>query len=640
MSIFNEYPYININDLNLDFILKAIREMRYEVTNFVSINAIKYADPIQWNITSQYEKNTIVIDPVTGTAYISVAPVPAGISLSRDDYWTVVFDLSVFITQGNKNITERVENAGVIYSTFALNAGDWVVWNGELYKALDNLPVGTAYSPNYNIERVTVEEYVKAILAAIDDAVNEINATIGNLDDLTTSDKTSVVNAINGVKQDATDVDTKIGDLADLNTTDKTSVVNAINELENVIANFKSGVYYNVLDYGVVGDGVTDDSAAINVLISTVSATGGTLFFPSTANGYYIASPIELVVGVQLLGESYTKLVGNGNNIIEVQPNGNDVRGYKIDNFYLVNNDNGGGILLDTTSERIWLCEMNNLKFEHCTHAIFDSGSQTYFCYNCRIRNVYAKNVNGSQIYFQMTRGFFFVEDVIVDYTYNTAACPWWGFDFSNLAGLTMKNVHVVGPAPSIVLSGYESNAGGIRITGVISGIGDSGKIYVDIVNALIDTGKGNTIAITNVDEVYLTQIQIYGCLGQGVLLTNCKQVVGDNFFLHGAKGLTGALTDCPGLNLNNCENVNISNITAEYNTGVGVASYQSENVIVTGVISHDNEIGLRSVSSTGVNAFMDALVYDNTTPYVLGSTDDHICNGIVAGTYTAHVTG
>ena len=91
--MFNQYPYINVNDLNLDYILSQIKVMMNEVTNFVSINAIKYADPIQWDITRQYEKNTIVIDPVTGTAYISVAPVPAGVALTRPEYWTVVLTL-------------------------------------------------------------------------------------------------------------------------------------------------------------------------------------------------------------------------------------------------------------------------------------------------------------------------------------------------------------------------------------------------------------------------------------------------------------------------------------------------------------------------------------------------------------------
>lgn len=191
--MFNQYPYLNINDLNLDFILKAIREMKYEVTNFVSINAIKYADPIQWNITSQYEKNTIVIDPVTGTAYISVAPVPAGVSLTRPEYWTVVFDLGSFVTRAAQNFTNHWESDTTTTATFPTTTGGWLVWGDVLYKALTNITAGDAYVVGSNIEHFTIEDLYNTYL----NTIASILAIIGDLTDLNTADKSSVVNAIN-----------------------------------------------------------------------------------------------------------------------------------------------------------------------------------------------------------------------------------------------------------------------------------------------------------------------------------------------------------------------------------------------------------------------------------------------------------
>lgn len=195
---FNQYPYLNLNDLNLDYILKAIGEMKYEVTNFVSINAIKYADPIQWNITSQYEKNTIVIDPVTGTAYISVAPVPAGVALTRPEYWTVVFDLGSFVTRAAQNFTSRWESETTATATFPTNTGEWLVWGDVLYKALTNITAGDTYVVNGNIEHFTIEDLYNAYL----NTVASILTMVGDLVDLNTSDKTSVVNAINSVVAD------------------------------------------------------------------------------------------------------------------------------------------------------------------------------------------------------------------------------------------------------------------------------------------------------------------------------------------------------------------------------------------------------------------------------------------------------
>ena len=109
MGLFDHFPYTNFHELNLDWILQMLQKIDKTMNEFVAINALKYADPIQWNITSQYEKNTIVIDPQSGTAYISVQPVPVGVTLTDTDYWAVVFDLEQFVTKANGNFTVRVE---------------------------------------------------------------------------------------------------------------------------------------------------------------------------------------------------------------------------------------------------------------------------------------------------------------------------------------------------------------------------------------------------------------------------------------------------------------------------------------------------------------------------------------------------
>lgn len=242
--MFNQYPYLNLNDLNLDYILKAIKEMRYEVTNFVSINAIKYADPIQWNITSQYEKNTIVIDPVTGTAYISVAPVPAGVALTRPEYWTVVFDLGSFVTRAAQNFTEHWESETTTTATFNSNMGNWLVWGDVLYKALVNITAGDTYVVGSNIEHFTIEDLYNSYL----NMIAMIMSIIGDLDDLATTDKTSIVNAINDV------VNVIIGDLDNLNTTDKSSVVNAINAALTTMGYRINVVKFNISPYTEVID--------------------------------------------------------------------------------------------------------------------------------------------------------------------------------------------------------------------------------------------------------------------------------------------------------------------------------------------------------------------------------------------------
>ena len=243
----HEYPYTNFHELNLDWIINTMKRLVDEVNNFVALNTIKYANPIQWNITTQYEKNTVVVDPITGTAYISTQPVPSGIGLNNTDYWNVIFTLDII--SANKNITLH-DDANNILATFESAIGDWLLWQGTLYKVTRQIDIGNAYVDDYNITRYTVEMFIHDY---IDTLSTTITTIIGDLDDLSTTDKTSIVNAINEVVNsigDLDDLDTSIktsivnaindvvgsmGDLDDLNTTDKTSLVNAINEVINSI---------------------------------------------------------------------------------------------------------------------------------------------------------------------------------------------------------------------------------------------------------------------------------------------------------------------------------------------------------------------------------------------------------------------
>lgn len=62
-----------------------------------------------------------------------------------------------------------------------------------------------------------------------------------------------------------------------------------------------TGRTQNVLDYGAIGDGVTDDAAAIQRAVDAAAVTGGTVTFP--AGTFLVDSPIQLKSGVSLAGE-------------------------------------------------------------------------------------------------------------------------------------------------------------------------------------------------------------------------------------------------------------------------------------------------------------------------------------------------
>ena len=131
MSFF-EFPHTRTYDSDLGWLIKHIIEMSEEIKNFINFNTIKYADPILWNITSQYEGNTVVIDPQTGSAYISVQPVPSGVSLYNTDYWTEIFNYHVPI-----RVYDTVYN---IPADGLIDDGDFAVTRG--YAAVNDNGAG------------------------------------------------------------------------------------------------------------------------------------------------------------------------------------------------------------------------------------------------------------------------------------------------------------------------------------------------------------------------------------------------------------------------------------------------------------------------------------------------------------------
>lgn len=89
MSIFNSFPLMNAYSVNLDWIIKKIRELEEYVRNYTAVNNVAYAGV--WDITKQYPQWAIVTDG--NTTWLSNKPVPIGITLENVEYWTKLADL-------------------------------------------------------------------------------------------------------------------------------------------------------------------------------------------------------------------------------------------------------------------------------------------------------------------------------------------------------------------------------------------------------------------------------------------------------------------------------------------------------------------------------------------------------------------
>jgi septum formation inhibitor MinC len=252
----NKAPYTNFHDLNLDWIIEMLNEFNTKLTNFVSLATIKYADPIQWNITSQYEANTVVVDS-KGNAYLSVRPVPSGVSLDRTEFWTKIGNFEELWADVKKAITPNDEGHSTT-ATAARAVNDLVWVNGALVRVTRAMLAGDAYVPGSNCVSSSTNDVLHYLITAFNEGMSAEKQAREDAD---------------SQLQTAIEAETTARENADI------QLQNSIDQLQQDVKNALD--YANVKSYGAKGDGTTDDTIAF----STAIASGKDLFIP---DGEYI----------------------------------------------------------------------------------------------------------------------------------------------------------------------------------------------------------------------------------------------------------------------------------------------------------------------------------------------------------------
>ena len=194
------WPYTDFHNLNLDWILETLKKQNAAIADFISLNSITYANPLQWDITRQYPKNQVVLD-TNGDGYLSVQPVPVGVEIDNTEYWTKIGNFSELWSTVKLAITEADE--GLKTTASADRASGDLVWlNNTLYVCTTAITRGTEYGTN-NTAKTTIDARLANLAQAVStlqNNVTDINNTLPNkIDKDTTGDLAQTVGGSFGI---------------------------------------------------------------------------------------------------------------------------------------------------------------------------------------------------------------------------------------------------------------------------------------------------------------------------------------------------------------------------------------------------------------------------------------------------------
>lgn len=176
MAYNHEWPYTDPDRFNTDWEINTVKDLVNIVKNWIAMNSIKYSDPIEWDITRQYQANTVVIDEHDGTAYLSTKPVPVNIAIDNTDYWTPIFNYDAVIQHLRSQIATNERKSQTATANRA--AGDLVWLDGDLAEVISDMTAGDRYVEGSNFNYVTLESFIKSIKEQLHSDIERLSSDL------------------------------------------------------------------------------------------------------------------------------------------------------------------------------------------------------------------------------------------------------------------------------------------------------------------------------------------------------------------------------------------------------------------------------------------------------------------------------
>jgi hypothetical protein len=381
---------------------------------------------------------------------------------------------------------------------------------------------------------------------------------------------------------------------------------------------------YDVTDYGLVGDGATDNTAAFNTLYASLP-TGATVYFPAAISGYNFASELTLNRDVRVR----FKGCGRGSSILRSTSTTANLFNQTVAGFYISFEDLGFTSSVTKTAGAFILAGNNNAYLN-----IIGCEFQAYFT-GVSYQNATAGNLG-------------LIEDCQFDTpAANGTAIIINGSNINIVIDNTTINSGVVAGTTGLLIN----QSGAVQIIGCdfIGGVNAMLVNATATVSAVLVTNTffdqstlGSTVkfmgtsAISRVKFVQcgitcgvvggagVTACEIAGT-GTGTSIPDAIDFIGCDFYNNGGSGTTNGLlvTGCRGFKVNGCR-------IAGFTNGINVTPYNAAGVTYFDI--QNNIIGAtENFAANGTGILL------NAGSFAYGSF--MIANNILTNNLTAEIT-
>jgi len=387
---------------------------------------------------------------------------------------------------------------------------------------------------------------------------------------------------------------------------------------------------YNVMDYGAVGDGTSDDTAAVqNAVNAAAAAGGGSVCFPFTANGYLLGD-IVLTKPVKISGKGVVLTAKAGTSkLFTIRSSQVEISGF------LIHMHNTASVAvafyLDTTAapvmEHIYL---RDLLVRNAYAVLRDAVSSSNVIVNLHLSDVLCTYNRGVAIHLTDAFAYTYFKNVTVDNVPTSQLgipINFAGFVIENAQGFFFENCDVNGG------NGYAGGDGFV--------IKNSEAVYFDA--CMSDTLGGVGFVFENVQYVYLVAVVSSLCHRGGMTMTGCKFVNGTNVVMAGRSYLPDKVAGADGIKVKSSDQILMTSLSVRFNTGNGITVDSS--FVTTWSENHLFQNTGKGIQETGsnlsANLFLGCTFNSNGSNYQIVSPSSHVCNALLySGSFQTHQAG